>query len=208
MLDSVVDPRVKVDGRMSRRAANRPDHAPPAAFVSPHSRPSPVPPTRPPSSSPALGATSLTIGALAKSANVGVETVRYYQRLRLLPTPERRGGGVRRYPATLVERIRFVKRAQDLGFTLEEVGTLLKLGDGTNRRAIRTIARHRLDDVSRRIEDLQRMQSVLTHLVDECEATGQARPCPIIAALSGDAAGGGADQARVPLAEPHGSEAA
>ena len=70
------------------------------------------------------------------------------------------------------------------------IGTLLALDDGPDRKAIRAVARHRLDDLARRIDDLQRMQGVLAHLVDACAATGRARPCPIIAALSSDDAAG------------------
>ena len=128
----------------------------------------------------------LTIGRLAKAANVGIETIRYYQRLDLLPTPEpTEGGAFRHYPLTLVDRIRFIKRSQDLGFSLDEISALLKLEDGKNRKAIRSVATTHLADIARRIEDLQRMHRVLTHLVHDCEATGKAKPCPIIAALSG-----------------------
>ena len=132
----------------------------------------------------------LTIGRLAKAADVGIETIRYYQRLELLPTPEpTEGGSFRHYPLTLVDRIRFIKRSQDLGFSLDEISALLKLEDGKNRKAIRSVAKSHLADIARRIEDLQRMHRVLTHLVHDCEATGHAKPCPIIAALSGANAG-------------------
>lgn len=128
---------------------------------------------------------SLTIGRLARAANVGIETIRYYQRLDLLPTPKRtaEGGAFRHYPLGLVDRIRFIKRSQDLGFTLEEISSLLDLEDGRNRRAIRRITRARLTDIEKRLTDLTRMRDVLRHLLNECEATGNAKPCPIIAAL-------------------------
>lgn len=128
----------------------------------------------------------MTIGRLARAADVGIETIRYYQRLLLLPTPEpAEGGAFRYYPSSLVDRIRFIKRSQDLGFSLEEISALLKLEDGTNRRALRSIANAHLSDIAARIDDLQRMQRALARLVHECEATGQAKPCPIVAALSG-----------------------
>lgn len=128
----------------------------------------------------------MTIGRLAKAADVGIETIRYYQRLSLLPTPApTKGGAFRHYPLVLVDRIRFIKRSQDLGFSLDEISALLKLEDGTNRKAIRSIANTHLAQIASRIEDLQRMQRVLSHLVHDCEATGQAKPCPIISALSG-----------------------
>lgn len=137
-----------------------------------------------------LPATHLTIGRLARAADVGIETIRYYQRLDLLPTPEpTEGGAFRHYPLSLVDRIRFIKRSQDLGFSLDEISTLLKLEDGKNRKAIRSVANAHLADIARRIEDLQRMQRALTHLVHDCEATGHSKPCPIIAALSGTEVG-------------------
>jgi len=126
----------------------------------------------------------LTIGRLAKRANVGIETIRYYQRRKLLPVPEFEGS-FRHYSADMVDRIRFIKRAQDLGFTLDEVAELLSLQDGRNRRAIRKVATARLLDIKAKIADLARMEHALGHLVQECEAIGVARPCPIIAAFAG-----------------------
>lgn len=128
----------------------------------------------------------MTIGRLARAADVGIETIRYYQRLALLPTPEpTEGSAFRHYPLALVDRIRFIKRSQDLGFSLDQISALLKLEDGSNRKAIRSVANAHLAQIATRIEDLQRLQRVLTHLVHECEATGRTKPCPIIAALSG-----------------------
>ena len=86
----------------------------------------------------------MTIGGLAKLAGVGVETVRYYQRIGLMPTPARGYGSVRRYAAANVERLHFIKRAQQLGFTLEEVAHLLRLEDGTHCNEARTLATHKL----------------------------------------------------------------
>ena len=80
-----------------------------------------------------------TIGGLARAAEVGVETVRYYQRRRLLAVPHS-GGGIRRYPTAMVERIRFIKRSQNLGFSLEEIRELLRLEAGGSRTSIRRIA--------------------------------------------------------------------
>lgn len=131
---------------------------------------------------------NLTIGRLARAAAVGVETVRYYQRRHLLPLPEATSGVFRSYPAALVERIRFIKRAQELGFSLDEVGTLLQLEQGTERDAIRNVASDKLRQIREKIADLQRMEGVLSHLIDACSASGQAQPCPIIAALAGQAA--------------------
>jgi MerR family mercuric resistance operon transcriptional regulator len=128
---------------------------------------------------------SLTIGRLAKAATVGVETIRYYQERGLLPVPVREGA-FRRYPPSLVERIRFIKRAQELGFSLDEVAELLDLEDGADRRSIRRIASDRLAQIEHKVADLRRMQRVLKHLVVECEHTDAGRPCPIIRSLSAD----------------------
>ena len=126
----------------------------------------------------------LTIGRLARAAEVGIETIRYYQKLNLLPTPAPNGTTFRQYPFALVKRIRFIKRSQDLGFTLGEIASLLALEDSADRVAIRRIANARLNDINMRIADLERMQSVLTHLILECEMTGQTKPCPIISAFT------------------------
>ncbi len=127
---------------------------------------------------------TLTIGRLARAANVGIETIRYYQRRELLPTPEASETAFRTYSVDLVERIRFIKRAQELGFSLDEIATLLRLEDGTNRTLIRQVAVDRLAHIRAKINDLKRMEAVLASLVDECEATGKAKPCPIIAAMA------------------------
>ncbi len=122
---------------------------------------------------------TLTIGRLAKAAEVGVETIRYYQERALLPVPGRRGS-FRHYPIALVERVRFIKRAQELGFSLDEIGSLLALEDGGDRRAVRTITAARLEQIEAKISDLQRMRKVLRHLLHVCEHTDADHPCPII----------------------------
>ena len=85
----------------------------------------------------------LTIGKLARAAGVGIETIRYYQQRDLLPVPPA-SGAFRHYPMTLVARIRFIKRAQELGFSLDEISELLRLEDGTDRSSIRRITSDRL----------------------------------------------------------------
>jgi Hg(II)-responsive transcriptional regulator len=126
---------------------------------------------------------ALTIGKLAKSAGVGVETIRYYQQRGLLPVPEA-SGSYRYYPVSLGNRIRFIKRAQELGFTLDEVSELLSLEDGIDRASIRHIAGQRLNEIQVKLADLNRMKKALTHLIHECEHTGREQPCPIIATLT------------------------
>jgi len=126
---------------------------------------------------------SMTIGALAQSAGVGVETVRYYQRRGLLPQPTRLYGTIRRYGPEDASRLRFIRRAQELGFTLDEIGELLRLQDGGDRRAIRRIARMRLEQVESRLSDLQRMRGALQHVIHDCEHAPGAPRCPIIEAI-------------------------
>lgn len=129
---------------------------------------------------------TLTIGRLAHAANVGVETIRYYQERGLLPVPTAQGA-YRRYSADLVGRIRFIKRGQELGLTLAEIGELLRLEDSADRPSIRRIATVRLVQINHKIADLMRMRDVLAHLVDQCEHTKRNLPCPIIATLSDNA---------------------
>ncbi|MDB6085365.1 MAG: MerR family transcriptional regulator [Gammaproteobacteria bacterium] len=124
----------------------------------------------------------VTIGRLAKAAQVGVETIRYYQRRRLLPVPASVRGGVRRYPAEVIERIRFIKRSQYLGFSLDEIRELMGLEDGGSRTDIRRIAGARLKSIRDKIAELQRMEGVLSQLLRDCENSRSVGPCPIIAA--------------------------
>lgn len=129
----------------------------------------------------------LTIGRLAKAAEVGVETVRYYQRRGLLPVP-RATGAVRYYATSQVRRIGFIKKAQALGFSLKEIATLLDLADGRNRRAVQSVTSLRLAEIETKLADLTRMQAALADLLNQCRATGQAHLCPIIEALVAPAA--------------------
>ena len=125
----------------------------------------------------------LTIGDVADAAGVGVETIRYYERRKLVPQPRRGLGAFRRYTGSHVNRVRFIKRAQALGFSLEEVSTLLMLEDGADRAKIRRIGAARLEETRRRIRDLRRIEKVLTRLLHDCEAHAKAPRCPIIAAI-------------------------
>jgi MerR family mercuric resistance operon transcriptional regulator len=126
----------------------------------------------------------MTIGALALAADVHVETIRYYQRRRLLAEPKRPAGGVRRYGADAIARLGFIRRAQDLGFSLEEVRALLVLGETPNCRGARTLAAKKLAVVESRLSDLERMRLALASLIRQCDA-GSARRCAIIASLAG-----------------------
>lgn len=126
----------------------------------------------------------LTIARVAAAAGVGVETIRYYERRKLLAQPAQRAGAYRRYDATHVARVRFIRRAQALGFTLDEIASLLVLEDGTDRRSVRRIAAERLAEIRARIADLRRMERALTHLLHECESDTRSPRCPIIAAMA------------------------
>ena len=126
---------------------------------------------------------SLTIGRLAESAQVNVETVRYYQRRGLMREPARPTGGVRRYSDDDVRRIRFIKRAQQLGFTLEEITNLLKLEDGRSCRETEQLAQQKLSLVEARLTDLQRLRKTLRDLIGRCESGRGRIRCPIIESL-------------------------
>ena len=131
----------------------------------------------------------LSIGSLAKAADVNVETIRYYQRRGLVDEPPKPLGGHRRYTATAAARVRFIKRAQQLGFTLEEVKELLLLEDGQSCREARTLAERKLGLIEKRVADLNRMRRSLRGLIAQCAEGKRPRSCPIIATLSADAWG-------------------
>lgn len=130
----------------------------------------------------------MTRGALAAAADVGPETVRFYEQRGLLPEPPRTAGGYRRYDASYVDRLRFIKRAQELGFTLDEVQTLLALRVAADADAgtVRAQARAKLADVEAKLRDLERIRAALAHLVDACSGHGPTSDCPILDALEGD----------------------
>jgi MerR family mercuric resistance operon transcriptional regulator len=124
------------------------------------------------------------IGRLAKSAGVGVETIRFYQREGLIAVPPKPPGGQRRYAPETALRIGFVKQAQRLGFSLAEVKSLLLLEDGQSCRETRALAQRKLEAIRARIADLQRMRRTLAGLIAECESGKRPRRCPIIGSLS------------------------
>lgn len=126
----------------------------------------------------------LTIGRLAMMAGVNVETIRYYHRRGLLDEPCKPLGGHRHYDPSAAKRVGFIKRAQQLGFTLEEVKNLLLLEDGQSCRDTRLLAEHKLAMIEVRIADLTRMRRMLKGLIAECVEGKRPRSCPIIATLS------------------------
>ncbi|MBL0123622.1 MAG: Hg(II)-responsive transcriptional regulator [Betaproteobacteria bacterium] len=128
---------------------------------------------------------NLTIGQVAESAGVHVETIRYYQRQALVDEPARPLGGIRRYDDRYVARLRFIKRAQQLGFTLEEVRGLLQLDDGQNCQDARVLAERKLADVEAKLKDLRTMHRHLKSLVTQCQSVRGRVGCPLIESLSG-----------------------
>ena len=126
------------------------------------------------------------IGETARAAGVNVQTLRYYERRGLLPRPPRRESGYREFPDDAVGVVRFIKRAQDLGFTLDEVEELLKLRNDRrrDRGRIRAIAERRVRQIDQKIAELQAMKKALGRLLHCCRE-GATLECPIIEALDG-----------------------
>jgi len=127
-----------------------------------------------------MAETGFTIGRLAAAAGVNVETVRYYHRRGLLPLPARPLGQIRRYGADSLARIGFIRRAQRLGFTLDEIEALLELNDGKSCRAAQGLARHKLDEIRDRVRDLRSLEATLVELIGRCERSGGRVCCPLI----------------------------
>ena len=126
---------------------------------------------------------SVTIGVLAAKAGVNVETIRFYQRKHLLPEPRRPSGGIRRYGDAELARLHFIRSAQNLGFSLDEVAELLKLEDGTHCGEARRLAEVRLRDVRERLSHLRRIESALATLVARCGSARGSVKCPLISSL-------------------------
>jgi Hg(II)-responsive transcriptional regulator len=133
-----------------------------------------------------MGHATMTIGELARRARVNVQTVRYYERRGLLPEPDRTPSGYREYTDATLDRLRFIRRAQELGFTLSEIGELLvlRLDPHTTAAAVKARAESKIADVDRRIHDLQRIKHALTHLAGRCHGgRGPVGDCPLLDAL-------------------------
>jgi MerR family copper efflux transcriptional regulator len=131
---------------------------------------------------------ALGIGELAKRAGVGIDTVRYYERSGLLAPHARLPSGYRRYRELEVARLRFIRRAQALGFTLTQIKELLKLSAQRDVTRIKRSAQAKLADIDRRISELQRVRDGLAELVANCPGHGRASDCPILRALGSEAA--------------------
>ena len=128
---------------------------------------------------------SLTIGQLAKGAGVGVETVRFYERQGLLAEPDRRPSGYRQYDEGVIDRLRFIRRAKELGFTLNEIKELLslRLDPETTCAGVKQRAETKIADIEEKMRSLRRMKKALVKLTESCGGRGPVDECPILEAL-------------------------
>jgi DNA-binding transcriptional MerR regulator len=129
---------------------------------------------------------SIGIGALAKRARVRIDTVRYYERSGLLAPSSRLASGYRRYGEVELARLRFIRRAQTLGFTLREIRELLALSNGRDVASVKRATQQKLTEVEARIADLERVRGALATLIVACPGHGRAGNCPILQALGGE----------------------
>ncbi|MES1952607.1 MerR family transcriptional regulator [Salinisphaera sp. S4-8] len=125
-----------------------------------------------------------SIGQLAKAADTGIETIRYYERRGLMPEPPRAASGYRRYPDDAAQRLHFIRRSKRLGFTLDEISALLQLQAGGQRADIKAIAEAKLEEIETRLDDLQRMRTTLQDMTQRCSGHGPVAGCPIIETLN------------------------
>lgn len=128
-----------------------------------------------------------SIGQLARAGDTGVETIRYYERRGLMPEPPRAASGYRRYPTDAAGRLRFIRRAKRLGFTLDEIAALLQLQAGGERAEVKAVAEAKLAEIETRLADLERMRDTLRDVTRRCSGHGSVAGCPIIETLSDDA---------------------
>jgi Hg(II)-responsive transcriptional regulator len=134
---------------------------------------------------------TLTVGQLAREAGVNLETVRYYERRALLPPPHRTASGYRQYAASTVRRIEFIKRAQALGFTLDEIADLLALQAGSPKQcaAVEQEASAVVARIDHKLAELTRMRRALGHLVKACRTRRDTSECPLLDALAPEKGG-------------------
>lgn len=139
----------------------------------------------------------MTRGQLARRCGVGPETIRFYERRGLLPEAPRTSGGYRRFDASAVSRLDFIRRAKAIGFSLPEIAELLSLHDdpGSDRARVKQITESKLKEIEAKLKDLESMRHVLSGLARQCSGEGVVKGCPIIEALTTDSeANGSADQ--------------
>jgi|SRR5436190_23667665 len=130
----------------------------------------------------------MKIGEVADRGGVNLQTIRYYEREGLLPAPPRMASGYRLFNQETVRRVRFIKRAQELGFTLAEIRELLTLRIEESRSSaeVRAIAQAKIADIDNKVRHLDAMKRALTHLTDRCSGHGPATECPILESLDSD----------------------
>jgi MerR family transcriptional regulator, copper efflux regulator len=131
---------------------------------------------------------ALKIGEVAERGGVNLQTIRYYEREGLLPEPPRLASGYRMFPTETVRRVRFIKRAQDLGFTLAEIKELLSLriDSKRNRADVRALAEAKMSDIEEKIRTLKKMKRVLGELTERCSGCGPSSECPILESIDSD----------------------
>ena len=135
-----------------------------------------------------MGRSSLQIGEIASLSGVSIDTVRYYERLKLLPPAARSSGGFRKFSVETVERIRFIKHAQEMGFSLDEIKQLFSTGDGVNQcEAVHELLVKKLAELETKINQMRDFKKVLNrHLAeceDELEAHGKQAACPVLVTI-------------------------
>lgn len=123
-----------------------------------------------------------TIQIVARKVGIGIETIRYYQRIGLIEQPEKPLSGYRVYPEETIIRLLFIQRAKELGFNLTEIATLLALGTGKCSET-RELAKHKLELIKSKLHDLQAISKILETLIQSCEANSDYQECPIITAI-------------------------
>ena len=130
----------------------------------------------------------LKIGEVAERGGVNLQTIRYYEREKLLPEPPRLASGYRMYPEQTVRRVRFIKRAQEIGFTLSEIRELLAIridGDRTSSE-VRALAEAKIMAIEEKMQTLQRMKQALGRITERCSGCGPASECPILESIDSD----------------------
>jgi len=153
----------------------------------------------------------LSIGTLAREAGVGIEAIRFYEREGLLPEPPRKPSGYRQYSGDAVERLRFIRRAKELGFSLQEIKELfsLRVAPGTTCQEVKQRAEAKVSDIEERIRSLQKMKRALARLAAACRGRGPVSECPILDALGdgfGQKAAGSLPVTRLPQGHSGGSQ--
>jgi MerR family mercuric resistance operon transcriptional regulator len=130
----------------------------------------------------------LKIGEVAERGGVNLQTIRYYEREKLLPEPPRLASGYRMYPEQTVRRVRFIKRAQEIGFTLAEIRELLaiRIDDDRTSSEVRALARAKIIDIEEKMQTLQRMKEALGRITERCSGCGPASECPILESIDSD----------------------